>query len=127
MWQKAKEGENMGKVRLLLILFLFILSMFVADARFDVRVSAGDWAAYDLQAPSGTGYAISWWTVDSGANVIGAGGYRLGGTIGQPDAGKSSAGGYTLTGGFWPGAAEIGQTSAMHLPWMTHGLEGERQ
>jgi len=33
------------------------------------------------------------------------GGYTLGGTVGQPDAGVLSGGGYTLAGGFWGGAA----------------------
>jgi hypothetical protein len=54
-----------------------------------------------------TGYDISWWTVDSGgvtSNSTG-GNYSLRGTIGQPDAGSLSGGGYTLTGGFWGGAS----------------------
>jgi LPXTG-site transpeptidase (sortase) family protein len=48
------------------------------------------------------GYDISWWTVDSGGETFSTGGtYRLGGTIGQPDAGEHSGGDYTLYGGFW--------------------------
>jgi hypothetical protein len=49
-------------------------------------------------------YAISWWTVDGGgATVSTGGGYSLGGTIGQPDAGVLVGGSYTLAGGFWRG------------------------
>ena len=33
------------------------------------------------------------------------GGYSLGGTIGQPDAGLLTGNGYTLVGGFWAGGA----------------------
>jgi hypothetical protein len=32
------------------------------------------------------------------------GGYTLGGTAGQPDAGLLTGGGYTLAGGFWTGS-----------------------
>jgi hypothetical protein len=54
----------------------------------------------------GTGYDLSWWTVDGGGDVFGAGGsYVLGGTAGQPDAQTLSTGDYVLTGGFWAGAA----------------------
>jgi hypothetical protein len=49
-------------------------------------------------------YAISRWTVDGGgATVSTGGGYSLGGTIGQPDAGVLAGGSYTLAGGFWRG------------------------
>ena len=57
---------------------------------------------------SGTGsasYDLSWFTVDGGAAFNTNGGYTLGGTLGQPDAGVMSGGGYTLAGGFWGGAA----------------------
>ncbi|MBN2128307.1 MAG: M4 family metallopeptidase [Sedimentisphaerales bacterium] len=49
-------------------------------------------------------YTIDWWTVDRGGGlIIPGGGYELSATIGQPDAVASlSAGGYELTGGFWP-------------------------
>lgn len=52
------------------------------------------------------GYDLSWWTVDGGgATWSEGGGYSLGGTIGQADAGALGGGGYTLLGGFWGGAA----------------------
>ncbi len=47
------------------------------------------------------GFSIPWWTVDSGGGASQGGSYALKGTIGQPDAGNLSGGGYTLTGGFW--------------------------
>ena len=53
-----------------------------------------------------TGYALIWSTVDGGGHTFNAGGgYALGGTAGQPDAGLSSGGGYTLAGGFWGSGA----------------------
>lgn len=54
------------------------------------------------------GYTLDWWTVDGGGTTFSAGGsYSLGGTIGQPDAGTSSGGTYTLVGGFWGGAEGV--------------------
>jgi hypothetical protein len=58
------------------------------------------------RAQSGGGYDLTWSTVDGGGATWSAGGgYALGGTVGQPDAGVLSGGGYTLAGGFWPGGA----------------------
>jgi hypothetical protein len=58
------------------------------------------------RAQSGGGYDLSWSTVDGGGYTWSeGGGYSLGGTIGQPDAGVLSGGGYTLAGGFWGGVA----------------------
>jgi len=57
-------------------------------------------------AQSGGGYDLTWNTVDGGGYTWSeGGGYSLGGTIGQPDAGVLQGGGYTLVGGFWGGAA----------------------
>lgn len=51
--------------------------------------------AYDL---------ITWRSIDGGGVALAtAGGYALGGTIGQPDAGTLTGGGITLRGGFWFG------------------------
>jgi hypothetical protein len=59
-----------------------------------------------VAAQSGDGYDLTWSTVDGGGYTFSAGGgYTLGGTVGQPDAGSLSGGGYTLGGGFWGGAA----------------------
>ena len=58
------------------------------------------------RAQSGGGYDLTWSTVDGGgATWSEGGGYSLGGTVGQPDAGVLSGGGYTLAGGFWAGGA----------------------
>ena len=49
--------------------------------------------------------AITWYSVDSGgATRITGGVWSLGVTIGQPDAGTLSGGGFVLHGGFWGGA-----------------------
>ncbi len=58
-------------------------------------------------AQSGSGYDLSWWTVDGGGTTGGseAHPYSLGGTAGQPDAAVWRGGDYTLAGGFWGGAA----------------------
>jgi hypothetical protein len=45
-------------------------------------------------------YAVTWWTV-GGGGISSGGSHVLSGTIGQPDAGVMSGGGFTLTGGFW--------------------------
>jgi hypothetical protein len=57
------------------------------------------------RAQSGGGYDQTWNTVDGGGYMFSTGGgYRLGATIGQPDAGALSGAGYSLVGGFWAGA-----------------------
>jgi hypothetical protein len=51
--------------------------------------------------------AIGWWSIDGGGAIsLAGGGYKLSGTVGQPDAGAEPlvGGGYQLQGGFWPGA-----------------------
>lgn len=54
----------------------------------------------------GSGYEITWWTVDGGGTAhLGGGAYALGATAGQPDAQAVVAGDYTLCGGFWPRSA----------------------
>ena len=55
------------------------------------------------QAQSGGDYDLSWATVDGGGYTWSAGGnFKLGGTMGQPDAGARHTGwNYSLQGGFW--------------------------
>ncbi|HVF73356.1 MAG TPA: hypothetical protein VM940_17270 [Chthoniobacterales bacterium] len=56
---------------------------------------------------SGGAYDLTWNTIDGGGTTSATGGnYSLGGTIGQPDAGASSGGAYSLTSGFW-GVANV--------------------
>jgi hypothetical protein len=53
-------------------------------------------------AQTGGGYDLTWNTVDGGGITFGeGGGYALGGTAGQMDAGLLSGGPFTLAGGFW--------------------------
>ena len=70
--------------------------------------------AATVQAQTGGGYDLSWYSIDGGGAMLSTGGsYSLSGTIGQPDAGALSGGGYTLNGGFWGG----GTTNyAVYLP-----------
>ncbi len=50
------------------------------------------------------GYDLTWNTIDNGGTTFASdSSYELGGTAGQPDAGALGGGGYTLSGGFWPG------------------------
>jgi hypothetical protein len=71
---------------------------------FALRVTA------PVAAQSGDSYDLSWSTVDGGGYTFSTGGdYSLGGTVGQPDAGSLTGGGYTLGGGFW-GGGEAGYT-----------------
>ena len=65
-------------------------------------------------AQGGDGYNLTWWTVDGGGQTFSTGGsYSLGGTIGQPDAGLLTGGGYQLSGGFWSGGTAVYQ---VYLP-----------
>jgi hypothetical protein len=54
-------------------------------------------------AQTGGGYDLSWNTFDNSGGVTFAagGGYELGSTVGQADAGAAAGGSYTLNGGFW--------------------------
>lgn len=55
-------------------------------------------------AQSGSGYDLSWWSVDAGGGSRDSGGgYTLASTAGQPDAAEAGGGGYTLSGGFLAG------------------------
>ena len=72
-----------------------------------------------VYAQSGGGYDLSWWTMDGGGGQVAAGGYVLAGSIGQPDASAPlTAGGYTLTGGFWAGGGGGPAQSKVYMPIM---------
>ncbi|MBN2149294.1 MAG: hypothetical protein JW726_18040 [Anaerolineales bacterium] len=69
-----------------------------------------------VHAQTGGGYDLSWFTIDSGGETFSTGGgYSLGGTIGQADAGAMHGGGYVLAGGFWPDTY-IEPAFTLHLP-----------
>jgi hypothetical protein len=64
-----------------------------------------------------TDYDLSWSTFDGGGGMFSTGGgYTLGGTIGQPDAGLATGGGYALGGAFWGGGALVGVVHSVDLP-----------
>jgi hypothetical protein len=66
---------------------------------------------------SSASYDLAWWTVDGGGQTFSTGGgYRLGGTAGQPDAGLMTGGGYTLGGGFWRGGETAATPYRIYLP-----------
>jgi hypothetical protein len=63
------------------------------------------------------GYELSWWTVDGGGTAFSTGGgYTLGGTAGQPDAGLLTGDGYALGGGFWRGGPAASPGYELYLP-----------
>ena len=66
-------------------------------------------------AQGDSSYDLVFWTVDGGGGAFSTGGaYQLSGTIGQPDAGAMSGGGYVLSGGFWGGA--VADEFDLYLP-----------
>jgi hypothetical protein len=69
-----------------------------------------------------TNYTLSWWTVDGGGTTFAkGGGYTMGSTVGQPDAGILEGNTYTLVGGFWDGAvARI----RVYLALVMRGFQG---
>ena len=56
-------------------------------------------------AQTGGGFDLSWHTIDSGGGSGSGSSFTLNGTVGQPDAGRMTGGGYSLSGGFWPAGA----------------------
>ncbi len=75
-----------------------------------------------VYAQTGGGYDLSWNTIDNGgATFSQGGGYSLGGTLGQPDAGillgHASGVTYTLAGGFWgSGRIPVLEEYRIYLP-----------
>jgi hypothetical protein len=68
-------------------------------------------------AQTGASFDLTWNTVDaSGYTFSTGGGYALGGSIGQTDAGTLSGGNYTLGGGFWAGGEVTAHESRICLP-----------
>jgi hypothetical protein len=60
-------------------------------------------------------YQIDWWTVDGGGGTGTGATFSLSGTVGQPDAGRSRGGNFTLSGGFWSLFAALQTTGAPYL------------
>ncbi len=88
----------MNKQNLLSIALVLLAGLLLASAA--LAQTGGD--------PStllGTGYDLTWHTVDGGGGRLTGGNYTLVGTAGQPEPGPALTGGdYTLYNGFWPGA-----------------------
>ncbi len=59
---------------------------------------------------------IPWWTADGGGGDSTGGPYTLHGTAGQPDAGRSSGGDFSLMGGFWAAAPFEQGTIELYMP-----------
>ncbi len=76
-------------------------------------------AVVPARAPAAP-YQRRWFTVDGGSiDTLRAGSYRVGGTVGQPDAGQLVGAGYRLIGGFWgiePGLGGVGAPDAPAPP-----------
>ena len=102
------------KTRSLFVLALALL--FLPAAALPATAPAALVGAPASLPADSTVYSLTWGTVDAGGHTFSTGGgYALGGTAGQPDAGLSIGGGYTLAGGFWGGGAiPIGYKN--HLP-----------
>lgn len=66
-------------------------------------------------------------TIDGGGGSSIGGEFRLGATIGQPDAGQMKGGAFMIFGGFWAplGLKTIGgrpQTTSLWMPLVSHTL-----
>ena len=71
------------------------------------------------QAQTGSGYDLTWHTIDGGGtSTASGGGYTLAGTAGQHDAGLQTGGPYALQGGFWYGA----YLRQVYLPLVSRGI-----
>lgn len=64
--------------------------------------AAGLFLGLAVSAAIAGGFDLSWHTVDGGGVAsMAAGGFMLDATAGQPDAGRMSADGWEMVGGFW--------------------------
>jgi hypothetical protein len=79
-------------------------------------LASGAWA---IAAES---FDLSWMTFDGGGGTSSGGGYTLGGTVGQPDAGLLAGGEYTLGGGFWGGGALFRAAYEVYLPLVVRSV-----
>ncbi|MDQ7029934.1 MAG: hypothetical protein Q9O62_09260 [Ardenticatenia bacterium] len=95
----------MGRSRIV----LYALPLVIVLLTFSAAVAGG-------LAQTGSGYDLTWWTVDGGGGTVNGGGYALMGTAGQPDAAVALTGGdFTLYGGFWSGGGGV-SGYAIYLP-----------
>jgi len=98
LWDEESDGIQISCLTFYALLLVALLALSAVLAR---GARAGP-----APTEAGSGYDLSWWTVDSGGATFSTGdGCSLGGTVGQPDAGVLVGGDYTLAGGFWGGGA----------------------
>ncbi len=86
-----------GSVTAVLVIVLMLSQAIISTRTGDMASAA--------QAQAGSGYDLTWNTIDGGGGTSSGGGYTLSGTVGQADAGASVSGTYTIVGGFWAGLA----------------------
>jgi hypothetical protein len=60
-------------------------------------------------------FTLDWFTIDGGGGTSTGSAYSVSGTIGQPDAGVSSGGNYSLIGGFWGAVIPVQQVGGPTL------------
>jgi hypothetical protein len=71
-------------------------------------ITAAAAAAAIGAAPASAQLAVSQFTIDGGGSTGASGGaFTLGGTIAQPDAGRSTGGSFALSGGFWAAGSVV--------------------
>ena len=71
-----------------------------------MRVSAALSLALLLATGATAGeFAVPWHSIDGGGGAATGNGFRVTGTIGQPDAGRLTNAAYVVGGGFWPAEA----------------------
>jgi hypothetical protein len=68
-------------------------------------------------------YEITWQSIDGGGGTATGDDYVLAGSIGQPDAGAMSGGGFDLTGGFW--TAEVEPVNTCPADIVPRGGDGQ--
>ena len=89
----AQRVLRQSRIWLLALSLLFVVGVMVAYAQV------------------GSGYTLTWWTVDTGGQqaATGSGGYTLRSTVGQPDADPVASFDekYTLLSGFWTSARNV--------------------
>ena len=109
-------NQHTRKLRLQTLLALvasFLLVAFIGPWSLSAATAQ---SGEDASTSRSTGYDLRWWSVDGGGYTFSTGGgYTLGSTAGQPDAGVLADGGYVLAGGFWPGGTQAARYT-IYLP-----------
>jgi hypothetical protein len=88
---------------------LLLLTSALASASVPSPVHA-DGVRATSDPTGGVAYAVTRWTIDGGGGRSSGDTYTISGTIAQPDAEPlqpSTGASYAITGGFWPGAAQL--------------------